>query len=196
MIRAMPDSHFQQTSLQQPLLETADWLYQSSDRLAQQLNYAAQAIMHTITSGGRVLCAGEGEAAWLAQQAASLLVNGSGRERPPLAAHALIPPQGGAQASLTQQVRALGHPGDVWLAFSMERDEADLRTATEAARDNDLTLVAFTGESARTLGPLMRDTDVWVPLPGTRPETLFATGWLALHGLCAAVDTHLLGEDA
>ncbi|KGM42000.1 hypothetical protein JY96_07660 [Aquabacterium sp. NJ1] len=192
----MPDSHFQQTSLQQPLLETADWLYQSSDRLAQQLNYAAQAIMHTITSGGRVLCAGEGEAAWLAQQAASLLVNGSGRERPPLAAHALIPPQGGAQASLTQQVRALGHPGDVWLAFSMERDEADLRTATEAARDNDLTLVAFTGESARTLGPLMRDTDVWVPLPGTRPETLFATGWLALHGLCAAVDTHLLGEDA
>ncbi len=196
MIRAMPDSHFQQTSLQQPLLETADWLYQSSDRLAQQLNYAAQAIMHTITSGGRVLCAGEGEAAWLAQQAASLLVNGSGRERPPLAAHALIPPQGGAQASLTQQVRALGHPGDVWLAFSMERDEADLRTATEAARDNDLTLVAFTGESARTLGPLMRDTDVWVPLPDTRPETLFATGWLALHGLCAAVDTHLLGEDA
>ncbi len=196
MIRAMPDSHFQQTSLQQPLLETADWLYQSSDRLAQQLNYAAQAIMHTITSGGRVLCAGEGEAAWLAQQAASLLVNGSGRERPPLAAHALIPPQGGAQASLTQQVRALGHPGDVWLAFSMERDEADLKAATEAARDNDLTLVAFTGESARTLGPLMRDTDVWVPLPGTRPETLFATGWLALHGLCAAVDTHLLGEDA
>lgn len=196
MIRAMPDSHFQQTSLQQPLLETADWLYQSSDRLAQQLNYAAQAIMHTITSGGRVLCAGEGEAAWLAQQAASLLVNGSGRERPPLAAHALIPPQGGAQASLTQQVRALGHPGDVWLAFSMERDEADLQAATEAARDNDLTLVAFTGESARTLGPLMRDTDVWVPLPGTRPETLFATGWLALHGLCTAVDTHLLGEDA
>lgn len=196
MIRAMPDSHFQQTSLQQPLLETADWLYQSSDRLAQQLNYAAQAIMHTITSGGRVLCAGEGEAAWLAQQAASLLVNGSGRERPPLAAHALIPPQGGAQASLTQQVRALGHPGDVWLAFSMERDEADLQAATEAARDNDLTLVAFTGESARTLGPLMRDTDVWVPLPGTRPETLFATGWLALHGLCTAVDTQLLGEDA
>lgn len=196
MIRAMPDSHFQQTSLQQPLLETADWLYQSSDRLAQQLNYAAQAIMHTITSGGRVLCAGEGEAAWLAQQAASLLVNGSGRERPPLAAHALVPPQGGAQASLTQQVRALGHPGDVWLAFSMERDEADLQAATEAARDNDLTLVAFTGESARTLGPLMRDTDVWVPLPGTRPETLFATGWLALHGLCTAVDTHLLGEDA
>lgn len=192
----MPDSHFQQTALQHPLLETADWLYQSSERLAQQLNFAAQAIMHTITSGGRVLCAGEAEAAWLAQQAASLLVRGSGRERPPLAAHALTPPHGGAQATLTQQVRALGHPGDVWLVFSMERAEADLKEATEAAREHDLTLIAFTGENASTLGPLIRDTDVWVPLPGSRPETLYAIAWLALYGLCAAVDTHLLGEDA
>lgn len=196
MIRAMPDSHFQQTALQQPLLATADWLYQSSERLAQQLDFAAQAVMHAITAGGKVLCAGEGEAAWLAQQAASLLVTGTGRERPPLAALAMLPPQGAGQPALSQQVRALGHPGDVWLAFSLERDEPDLRAATEAAREQDLTLIAFTGESARTLGHLLRDTDVWVPLPGSQAPALFSIGWLALHGLCAAVDTHLLGEDA
>lgn len=190
----MPDTSFQQAYLQQPLLETADWLYQSSERLAQQLNYAAQAIMHTITSGGKVLCAGEAEAAWLARHAATLLVQGIGRERPPLAALALTPPQSGEQPSLTQQVRALGHPGDIWLAFSLERDDTELLAATEAAREQDLTLIAFTGEAASTLGPLLRDTDVWVPLPGTRPETLFSIGWLALHGLCAAVDTHLLGD--
>lgn len=192
----MPDSHLQQTSLQQPLLETADWLYQSSERLAQQLNFAAQAIMHAITSGGKVLCAGEAEAAWLAEHAATLLVQGTGRERPPLAALALTPPHGGAQMALSQQLRALGHPGDVWLAFSLERDEPDLLAATEAAREQDLTLIAFTGENARTLGPQLRDTDVWVPLPGSQPQVLFAIAWLALHGLCAAVDTHLLGEDA
>lgn len=192
----MPDSHLQQTSLQQPLLETADWLYQSSERLAQQLNFAAQAIMHAITSGGKVLCAGEAEAAWLAEHAAMLLVQGAGRERPPLAALALTPPHAGAQTALSQQLRALGHPGDVWLAFSLERDEPDLLAATEAAREQDLTLIAFTGESARTLGPQLRDTDVWVPLPGSQPQILFAIAWLALHGLCTAVDTHLLGEDA
>jgi D-sedoheptulose 7-phosphate isomerase len=192
----MPDSHIQQTALQQPLLEAADWLYHSSDRLAQQLNFAAQAIMHAITAGGKVLCAGEAEASWLAEHAATLLVGGSGRVRPPLAAIALVPPHGGAQVSLSQQVRALGHPGDVWLVFSQEREEADLLAATEAAREQDLTLIAFTGEAAKTLGPLLRDTDVWVPLPGARPENLFAIGWLALHGLCSAVDTQLLGEDA
>jgi D-sedoheptulose 7-phosphate isomerase len=192
----MPDSHFQQTLLQQPLLATADWLYQSSERLAQQLDFAAQAIMHAITSGGKVLCAGEAQAAWLAQHAASLLVNGAGRERPPLAALALIPAQHGTPSTLTQQVRALGHPGDVWLAFSLEGEEADLLAATQAAREQDLTLIAFTGEAARTLGPLLRDTDVWVPLPSAQPAALFAVGWLALHGMCTAVDTHLLGEDA
>jgi D-sedoheptulose 7-phosphate isomerase len=192
----MPDSHFQQTLIQQPLLATADWLYQSSERLAQQLDFAAQAIMHAITTGGKVICAGEAEAAWLAQQAASLLVTGSGRERPPLAALALCTPHGTGQSALSQQVRALGHPGDVWLAFSLEQDEPDLLAATQAARDQDLTLIAFTGEAARTLGPLLRDTDVWVPLPSAQRQGLFAVGWLALHGLCTAVDTHLLGEDA
>lgn len=183
---------------QQALLETADWLYQSSERLTQQLHYAAQAILHTITAGGRVLCAGEGDAALLASQATRLLLCGQGRERPPLAAQCLPPPGHGGQPSLAQQVRALGHPGDLWLAFSLEdaAAEADLRAATEAARDLDLTLVTFTGEAASVLGPLLRDTDVWVPLPGTRAATLFAIGWLALQGLGTAVDHQLLGEDA
>lgn len=192
----MSDTSYQPTYLQQPLLETADWLYQSSERLAQQLNFAAQAILHTITAGGRVLCAGEGEGAWLAQHAADLLINGQGRERPPLAAQALHAPAHASQASLAQQVRAQGHPGDIWLAFSLERDEPDLLAATEAAREQDLTLVLFTGEAASVLGPQLRDTDVWVPLPGAQTHTLFAIGWLALHGLCAAVDNHLLGEVA
>ena len=192
----MSEPTFLPSHLQQPLLTTADWLYQSSERLAQQLNYAALALMHTITSGGKVLCAGEGEAAWLAQQAATWLVRGTGRERPPLSALALVPPVGPMQSTLVQQVRALAHPGDVWLAFSLERSEADLLDATKAAVELDLTLVVFTGEAARTLGPQLRDTDVWVPLPGTRESTLFAIGWLALEGLCAAVDNHLLGENA
>ncbi len=192
----MSDTSYQSPQLQQPLLETADWLYQSSERLAQQLHYAAQAILHTITTGGRVLCAGEGEAAWLAQQAAQLLICGTGRDRPPLAAQALSPAAHAGQPTLTQQVRALGHPGDLWLAFSMERNEADLKSASEAASEQDMTLVAFTGEAASVLGPLLRDTDVWVPLPGTQPSTLFAIGWLALHALCATVDNQLLGESA
>ena len=92
------------------------------------------------------------------------------------------------------QVQALGHPGDVWLVFSLETDSPDLVAATEVARDLDLILVAFTGEAAAVVGPLLRDTDVWVPVPGTQTAQLFAMAWMGLHGLCSAVDTYLLGE--
>ena len=186
----MSDPHFQPTLLTQPFLETADVLYQSADRMALHLHYAAQAITHALTTGAKVLCAGVAEAEWLAQQSASCLVKGQGRERPPLAALALS----GRDDSLLAQVRALGQPGDIWLAFSLERNEPALVAATEAARDQDLTLVLFTGEAASILGPLLRDTDVWVPLPGHQPARLFAVAWLALHSLCEAVDTHLLGD--
>ncbi len=189
----MSEASFQ-PYLQQPFLEMADLLYQSSDRLAQQLNFAAQAIVHTVTTGGKVVCAGHAEAHWLAQQTASILVKGHGRERPPLAALALTAPTHDQQPSLVQQIQALGHPGDVWVVFSLETDAPDLVAATEMARDLDLILVAFTGEAAAVVGPLLRDTDVWVPLPGSQTAQLFAMAWMGLHGLCAAVDTCLLGE--
>ncbi len=183
-----------QPYLQQPFLEMADLLYQSSDRLAHQLSFAAQAIVHTVTTGGKVICAGDAEAGCLAQQAAAVLVSGRGRERPPLAALALTEPAHALQPTLAQQVQALGHPGDVWLVFSLETDSPDLVAATEVARDLDLILVAFTGEAAAVVGPLLRDTDVWVPVPGTQTAQLFAMAWMGLHGLCSAVDTCLLGE--
>lgn len=189
----MSEASFQ-PHLQQPFLEMADLLYQSSDRLAQQLHFAAQAIVHAVTTGGKVVCAGDAQAHGLAQQTAALLVTGQGRERPPLAAMALWAPAHDQQPTLAQQIQALGHPGDVWLVFSLETEDPDLVAATELARDLDLILVAFTGEAAQVVGPLLRDTDVWVPLPGTQTAQLFAMAWMGLHGLGAAVDTCLLGE--
>lgn len=184
--------------LQQSLVDTADGLYQTADRLAQHLHGAAQAIVHSLTNGGKVLCAGEGPAAWLAQQAAHVLLQGS-RPRPPLAALSVAgsgtPGQAVAPGALDAQVRALAHPGDVWLVFSLEQAEAELAQATATAQEMDLILVVFSGEAASVLGPLVRDTDVWVPLPGRHPHTLFSAAWLALHGLGEAVDAHLLGEE-
>ena len=195
----MSDPHLTPPFLQQAFVEAADGLYQTSDRLAHHLHTAAQAIVHCLTSGGKVLCAGEAEGAWLARQAAHLLLTGSGRARPPLAAIAVSgdwsPGQSVVPGALDTQVRALGHPGDIWLAFSLERAEGELATATATAQEMDLTLVVVSGEAASVLGPMVRDTDVWVPLPGRHPTPLFSTAWLALHGLSEAVDAHLLGEE-
>ncbi len=186
-----------QTQLQQQFVEVADGLYQSSERLAHHLEAAASAVVHCLTSGGKVMCAGEFEGAWLAHQAAHLLTMGAGRERPALAALS-VAGLGGANHQAGQMdalVRSLGHPGDVWLAFSLEGAEGELATATATARDMDLTLVVMTGEAASVLGPMVRDTDVWVPVPGRDAAELFSASWLALRGLMASVDASLLGEE-
>lgn len=176
--------------------QLADGLYQGAERLAHQLDAAAQAVVLALTHGGRVLCAGEAEAALLASHMADLLVKGRLRPRPPLAALALQAPSDAENAGLLDaRLRALGQPGDVWLAFSLEAAEAELAMATATAREMDLTLVVLTGESAATLGPMVRDTDVWVPLPGLDRTQLFSTAWLAVHLLADAIDAHLLGEE-
>ncbi len=187
-----------QTLLQQTFMEVADGLYQSSERLAIQLDAAAAAIVHCLTSGGKVMCAGEAEAAWLARHAAHLLTMGSGRERPALAAVNVAGPGGPGMSPVPGEmeafVRALGHPGDVWLAFSLEGAEGELASATASARDMELTLVVMTGEAASVLGPMVRDTDVWVPVPGRDATELFGASWLALRGLMEAVDACLMGD--
>ncbi len=195
----MPDSNLTPPFLQQAFVEAADGLYQASDRLAQHLHVAAQAVVHSLTSGGKVLCAGQGQGAWLARHAAQLLVNGTGRPRPALAALCVSvdgdPGQAVQDGQMEALVRALGHPGDVWLACSLEGVEGELSRATAAASEMDLTLVVLSGEAASVLGPLVRETDVWVPLPGKNSVQLFGAAWLAVHGLSEAVDAHLLGED-
>ncbi len=195
----MSDTHLIPPFLQQGFVEAADGLFQASDRLAHHLHLAAQAIIHSMTSGGKVWCAGQGPAGWLARQTAHLLVSGTGRPRPALAAMALCtegdPGQTTPEGYLETQLRALAHPGDVWLACSLEGQEAELARATLAAVELDMTLVILSGEAASVLGPMVRETDVWVPLPGKNSVQLFSAAWLAVHGLCNAVDAHLLGDE-
>ena len=79
--------------------------------------------------------------------------------------------------------------------LEQSRAEGELAMATATARDMDLTLVVMTGDAASVLGPMVRDTDVWVPVPGRDAVELFSASWLALHGLMEAVDACLLGEE-
>jgi D-sedoheptulose 7-phosphate isomerase len=187
------------TSLQQVLIDAAEQLYQTSERLPQPLYLAAQAIVNSLTCGGKVVCAGQGPDAWLAQQTAHLLVHGQGRLRPPLAALDVSfncqPSTQALAGSLSSRVMALGQAGDIWLAFSLSAPNEEMVQATQAAKDLDLILLIVSSEADTAWADRIRDTDMWLALPGTHSTALFGSAWLALHGLCEAVDSHLLGEE-
>ena len=158
-----------------------------------------QALLACVTGGGKLLTAGLGPAAALAQYLASLWVGGFERQRPGLAAmalsaDALMATSWPATEVLARQIRALGHAGDVLVLITTDGEEAALAEAALAAHERDMTVLALTGQHGGQLARLLRETDVHVCVPHERVARIREVQHLVLHCLCDGVDTQLLGE--
>ena len=75
--------------IQQHFIESADLQYQSAQILGKPIAAAVQAVLVSVTSGGKVLACGNGGAAAGAQHFAAAFVGRFERDRPELAAIAL-----------------------------------------------------------------------------------------------------------
>ena len=185
--------------IQQHFIDSADLHYQVAEGLAKPVDAAVQAMLACVTGGGKVLTAGMGPSSGLAQYLASLLVGGFERERPGLSAMALsadalmatLWPDG---QGLANQVRALGHTGDVLFLISADGAEPTLVQATQAAHEREMIVVALTGYQGGALGRQLRETDVHVCVPHERLARIREVQHLVLHCLCDGMDTQLLGE--
>lgn len=186
----MPNTLSSVSPFHQTLVDTAEGLYAASEQWQEPLQLAAQAIVNSLTCGGKVMCAGQGQGQWLAQQVTHMLLQGQERPRPPLAALHVD-----GTGPLSSQVMALGQSGDVWLVFAMPGDHADLLEASRIAVDLDMIVLLISGTLGDDWSACLRDTDLHLPLPSRHDASLFCMAWMALHGLCDAVDTHLLGEE-
>jgi D-sedoheptulose 7-phosphate isomerase len=171
--------------IQQQFFESADLLSQTAEALSKPIADAAQALLGCITAGGKVMLCGGGPAAALAQHGASLMVGRFERERPGLAALAIVG---------ENEVLALGAPGDVLLAISIGPPIALLLAAARAAQAKEMTVVALTGGDAAGLVDCLTETDVLIAVPHERAARIHETHTLVLHCLCDAVDLQLLGE--
>lgn len=189
--------------IHQHFIDSADLKYQSAQALSQAIAAAAQAMVACVTSGGRLLACGIGPCGALAQQFAAMCVGGFERERPALAALALVPDATWQPAAehaaaensrLARQVRALGQPGDVLLALAVSGDDTALLQAAQAAHERDMTVVALLGRDGGALAGALRETDVAVLVPHDRPARVREVQALVLHCLCDGMDTLLLGD--
>lgn len=167
--------------IQQQFFDSADLLYQAAESLARPLADALQAVVGSITGGGKLLVAGGA----LAPHAAALFIDGFERERPPLAALAL--------AAGTAPLQALGQPGDVLLLLDDRLAPAAARALVDAAHDKDMTVIAFTGPAPEWLATLT-ETDVLIAVPHERPARVRELQLLMLHALADAIDLQLMGE--
>ncbi len=188
--------------IQQQFIDSADLKYQCAQNLAPTVEAAIQAVLASVTGGGKVLACGNGASAASAQHFAASFIGRYERERPELAAMSLsadaavlsgIANDFDARAVYARQVRALGHAGDVLLALSTSGNSANMVAAVEAAHERDMTVVALTGARGGRLAQLLRDTDVQVCVPHEVPARILEVHHLVLHCICDGVDAQLLG---
>jgi len=189
--------------IQQQFFDSADLHYQAAEALSRPVADAAQAMVAGLTAGARVLAAGLGGAAALAQLFTADLVGRFERERPGLAALALgadgiataaIAAGSGFEQVLARQIEALGHPGDVLLLIESSTGHPALTAAARAAQAKEMTVVALTGRDGGGVKAALGETDVLVAVPHERGARVLEAQLLALHALVDAIDFQLLGE--
>ena len=189
--------------IQQQFFDSADLKYAAAESLSKSIAEAVEAVLGSITAGGKVLACGNGGSAADAQHFAAELVGRFERERPGLAAIALTTDSSILTAIAndydfasiySKQVQAIGQPGDVLIAISTSGNSANVLAAVEAAHAKDMTVVALTGRTGGRLTERLTDTDVHIAVPHDRTARIQEVHLLALHCLCDAVDFQLLGD--
>lgn len=189
--------------IQQHFIDSADLKYQSAEALSKPIAAAVQAILVSVTSGGKVLACGNGGSAADAQHFAAEFVGRFERERPELGAIALTTDSSILTAVandysydqvFARQVRALGLTGDVLLAISTSGNSPSILAAVEAAHAREMTVVALTGRGGGKMAGALRETDVHVCVPHERTARIQEVHLLTLHCLCDGVDSQLLGD--
>ncbi len=189
--------------IEQHFIDSADLKYQAAQVLSKPIAAAVQAMMVCVTSGGKVLSCGNGGGAAAAAHFAAGFVGGFERERPELAAVALatdgasvtaIANEHAFREVFSRQVRALGSSGDVLLAISADGQCANVLEAILAAHEREMVVVGLTGHGGGRMAQALRDTDVHICVPHDRAARILEVQILALHCICDAVDSQLLGE--
>jgi D-sedoheptulose 7-phosphate isomerase len=189
--------------IEQHFIDSADLKYQSAQVLSKPIAAAVQAILASVTSGGKVLACGNGGSAADAQHFAAEFVGRYERERPELAAIALTTDSSIITAIandydfnviFSKQVRAFGGAGDVLLALSTSGNSGNVLAAIEAAHEREMTVVALTGRGGGKIIHALRETDVHICVPHERTARIQEVHLLVLHCICDGVDTQLLGD--
>ncbi|MGQ0480244.1 MAG: D-sedoheptulose-7-phosphate isomerase [Pseudonocardia sp.] len=182
-----------------PLADHLDELTSVTSELrgsCARLNRWGQELAHRLSSGQRLLVAGNGGSAAEAQHLTAELVGRFDRDRVALSAIALhadsssvtaIGNDYGFDQVFARQVRAHGRSGDVLLLLSTSGASENLLTAATAAAELGMSSWAMTGPSPN---PLAARCDEAISLPGAT-ATVQEAHLVAVHLLCMAVEAAL-----
>ncbi|MFY9609474.1 MAG: D-sedoheptulose 7-phosphate isomerase [Blastocatellia bacterium] len=164
---------------------------------SEQVVRAAEIIIDSIKSGGKVLIFGNGGSAADAQHIAAELVNRLAYDRPPIAAIALttdtsILTSVGNDSTFDElferQLRALGRAGDVAVAISTSGNSPNVLRAVEAARELRIGTIGLAGNRG---GKLAAAVDLALVVGTHSTQRIQETHITIGHILCELIEENL-----
>lgn len=176
-----------------------------ADELIQRIADAGAALAQCILGSGKILTCGNGGSAGDAQHFSSEMLNRFERERPGLPAFALTTDASTLTSIANdyqfadifgKQVRALGNPNDVLLAFSTSGNSHNILNAIDAAHDKDMRVILASGRDGGNAASTLREADIELRVPSYSTARIQESHLTIIHCLCDIVDFHLLGQEA
>jgi D-sedoheptulose 7-phosphate isomerase len=164
------------------------------------LEAIARAMTATLRAGGKILWCGNGGSAGDSQHLAAEIVGRFRRERRGLPSMALttdtsiltsVANDYGFEAVFSRQVEALGVPGDLLVGISTSGNSPNVVAALQAARNQQLVTVAFTGAGGGRMAPL---ADHLFAIASRDTARIQEAHMLAGHMICDWIELDWLQE--
>src|SRR3989344_3528392 len=142
--------------------------------LSEPIAQASQLLVECLLDNHKILTCGNGGSAGDAQHFSGEMLNRFECERPSLPAIALstdtstitaIANDYSYEEIFSKQIKALGQPGDVLLAFTTSGNSKNILQAVEVAHARDLKVIALTGKEGGQLGFMLNHQDVEIRVP-------------------------------
>ncbi len=175
------------------------------EELTPRIADAGNALAECILGSGKVLTCGNGGSAGDAQHFSSEMLNRFERERPGLPAFALTTDASTITSIandyqfadiFAKQIRALGHPGDVLLAFTTSGNSHNILNAIDAAHDQEMRVILVTGRDGGHAAGSLRSGDIELRVPSESTARIQESHLTIIHCLCDLIDFHLLGQES
>ncbi len=183
------------------LLQSAEIKRQTAEKCGNAILAAAEMIVDTFRSGGKILLCGNGGSAADCQHMAAEFVSRFTKDfdRPALPAIALTTDTSfltafandcGFDGIFERQVEGLGKPGDLLIAISTSGNSANVIRAVAAAAKASMRTIALTGQSGRLAGV----AHVAISVPSADTQRIQESHLAIEHVLCELVESMLFGQ--
>lgn len=185
------------------LLESAEVKKKVAQECLDSILEAAQIIVDSFQSGGKLLICGNGGSAADSQHMAGEFICILNKEfdRPGLPAIALTTDSSiltahandlGFEKIFKRQVEALGKPGDVLIAISTSGNSQNVISAVEAAKLANIKTIVLIGKD----GKLKDMADIVIPVPSNNTQYIQESHLSIEHIICEIVEHHIFNAKA